>query len=95
MTLAASILLLDRHRVFFKNIVESMRGQGDLLRHTSTVLIRSVSRLTITLACTYFMSILLYGVAAELAFGLTTIWSALFFSFLFLISLLLLSLLPR
>ncbi|MFQ6127684.1 MAG: hypothetical protein ACE5QW_02105 [Thermoplasmata archaeon] len=94
-TITAFVLLLARQRVFFEDIIESIRGEGETLNRTAIVLRNSVTRLTLVCGCAYLLSVLLYSVAIEFTYGLSTILSALFFSFLFLFSVLLLSLIPR
>jgi len=89
------VSLFSKQRAFFETIIPSIEGEGDTLIRTATVLKKSVGRLALFCACAYLVSVLLYSVAIELTYGLTNIWSALFFSFLFLLSLLILSLIPR
>lgn len=94
-SLTVFVLLYARQRVFYDTVMMSIEGEGDTLNRTATVLKKSVGRLALFCTCAYLLSVLLYGVATELTYGLTTIWSALFFSFLFLLSLLVLSLIPK
>lgn len=95
LSLTVFVLLFARQRVFYDTVMMSIKGEGDISDRTVTVLKKSVGRLSLFCACVYLLSVLLYNIALELTYGLTTIWSALFFSFLFLLSLLILSLIPK
>ncbi|MFQ6105984.1 MAG: hypothetical protein ACE5QF_00120 [Thermoplasmata archaeon] len=94
-TIAIYVFLLARQRTFFREIIESMKGDAEMLSESSSVLRSSFARLTLAGASAYFLSILLYTVAVQSTLGATSIWSAVFFSILFLISLLFLSIFPR
>lgn len=95
LSLTVFTLLFARQRVFYETVLMSIEGEGDIFNQTVTVLKKSVGRLSLFCSCVYLLSVLLYNIALELTYGLTTIWSALFFSFLFLLSLLILSLIPK
>lgn len=94
-SLTVFVLLFARQRVFYDAVMLSIEGEGETFSKTVTILKKSVGRLSLFCACAYSLSVLLYSIALELTYGLTTIWSVLFFSFLFLFSLLILSLIPK
>lgn len=94
-TVSAFVMLLDRQRSFFADIFGSLKGEGEMLRATTSAARNSVATLAAVCASAYVLCVLLFTISIESTYGLTSIWSALFFASLLLLSVLVLSLLPR
>lgn len=91
----AFVLLLSRQRSFFTEISESVKGGGEIEREIAVVARNSSLKLGGLCTAAYLASVMLYSLSIESTAGLTSIWTALLFSLILLVSLLVLSLLPR